>query len=88
MLKIRLARGGTKHRPFYRITVADSRKPRDGRYIKRIGFYNPQPSGKDVPLNIDVDALNHHIAQGAQMSGTVAALVRRFQREAAATPAE
>ena len=53
MVSIRLARGGSKKRPFYHVVVSDSRSPRDGRYIERVGFYNPSPRGEDVELRLD-----------------------------------
>lgn len=77
MVTIRLARGGAKKRPFYHIVVADSRKSRDGRFIERVGFYNPIAAGKEVRLQIDKDRLNYWISQGAQASERVAGLVKQ-----------
>ena len=78
-LKIRLSRGGAKKRPFYRIVVADSRSPRDGRFIERLGFYNPMV-GKDHPerIRFDEDRVKHWLSQGARPSDRVA----RFLGEA------
>ena len=75
MVVIRLARGGSKARPFYNIVVADSRERRDGRFIERIGFYNPMASGAEVGLKITADRLAYWQGVGAQLSPTVARLV-------------
>ena len=74
MVKIRLARGGAKRRPFYYISVADSRFKRDGRYIERLGFYNPIARGHAVKLQLDLDRLQYWESQGAQVSERVAKL--------------
>jgi small subunit ribosomal protein S16 len=73
MVVIRLARGGAKKRPFYNMVVADSRARRDGRFIERIGFYNPLASGKEEGLRIATDRLSYWQQQGAQLSMTVLA---------------
>lgn len=75
MVVIRLARGGSKKRPFYNIIVADSRSRRDGRFIERVGFYNPVANEKQERVRIQADRLNHWIGQGAQLSEAVAKLV-------------
>lgn len=75
MVVIRLARGGSKKRPFYNIIVADSRSRRDGRFIERVGFYNPVANDKQERVRIQADRLNHWIGQGAQLSEAVAKLV-------------
>ncbi|MGQ9724732.1 MAG: 30S ribosomal protein S16 [Tepidimonas sp.] len=77
MVVIRLARGGSKARPFYHIVVADKRSRRDGRFIERIGFYNPIARGNDVPLNIAQDRLAHWLSVGAQPSEAVARLIKK-----------
>jgi small subunit ribosomal protein S16 len=74
MVVIRLARGGAKKRPFYNIVATDSRNRRDGRFIERIGYYNPMASGKKS-LNITADRLAYWQGVGAQLSPTVARLV-------------
>ncbi len=84
MVVIRLARGGTKKRPFYSLVIADSRSRRDGRFIERIGFYNPVASEKEEGLRIATDRLNFWRQHGAQMSPTVARLVKQFGLKAAA----
>lgn len=72
MLKIRLARGGAKKRPYYTIVVADSRKPRNGRFIEKIGFYNPmQPKGSEERMSIDAERAKHWIGNGAQATRRV-----------------
>ncbi|ODC02186.1 30S ribosomal protein S16 [Terasakiispira papahanaumokuakeensis] len=76
MVTIRLARGGAKKRPFYHVTVTDSRKSRDGRFIERIGFFNPVAQGQAERLRLDLDRLNHWVSQGAQLSGRVATLAK------------
>ena len=76
MVVIRLARGGSKHRPFYNIVVADSRNRRDGRFIERVGFYNPVANEKQERVRLSADRLNHWIGQGAQLSEAVAKLVK------------
>ncbi len=77
MVVIRLARGGAKKRPFYNMVVADSRARRDGRFIERVGFYNPLASGKEEALRISSDRLAYWQGQGAQLSPTVARLVKQ-----------
>ena len=76
MVIIRLARGGAKKRPFYHIVVADSRRSRDGRFIERVGFYNPIAAGKEVRLQIDNERFNYWLSQGAKASERVAGLVK------------
>jgi small subunit ribosomal protein S16 len=76
MVTIRLARGGSKKRPFFNIVVADSRDRRDGRFIERIGFYNPVASGSAEKLRIDRDRLAYWKGVGAQTSDTVARIVQ------------
>jgi small subunit ribosomal protein S16 len=78
MVVIRLARGGAKKRPFFNLVVADSRRARDGRFIERIGFYNPKaPEGRER-LRIDSARLTHWKSKGAQLSDTVARLVKQL----------
>jgi small subunit ribosomal protein S16 len=75
MVVIRLARGGAKKRPFFNIVATDSRNRRDGRFIERIGFYNPMAAGAEVGLRITADRLAYWQGVGAQLSPTVARLV-------------
>ena len=75
MLTIRLARSGAKKRPFFHITVADSRKPRDGRFVERVGFFNPIASGKELRLNINQERIDYWLTQGAKLSERVSSLI-------------
>ena len=83
MVTIRLARGGSKKRPFYHIHVSDSRSPRDGRYLERVGFFNPIASGDDEKLRVDLERVDHWIGLGAQASDRVTKLVSDFRKQAA-----
>ena len=82
MVTIRLSRGGAKKRPFYQVVVADSRSPRDGRFIERVGFFNPIAQGKAERVRIDLDRVNHWVGQGASLSDRVATLVKEAQKAA------
>ena len=77
MLTIRLARSGAKKRPFYHISVADSRMPRDGRFVERVGYYNPIASGQEVRLEIDVERIDYWVSKGAQPSERVLNLLKQ-----------
>jgi small subunit ribosomal protein S16 len=83
MVVIRLARGGAKKRPFYSMVVTDSRNRRDGRFVERIGFYNPVASGAAEQLRIAGDRLTYWLEQGAQLSPTAARLVKQNAKQAA-----
>ena len=83
MVSIRLSRTGAKKRPFYHVVVTDSRNSRDGRYIERLGYYNPIAVGGEVELQIDQDRMQHWIARGAQASERVAALLKQAAKPAA-----
>ena len=76
MVVIRLARGGAKKRPFFNIVATDSRNPRDGRFIERVGFYNPVAAGAEPRFRIAADRLTYWTGVGARMSPTVARLVK------------
>ena len=84
MVVIRLSRGGAKARPFYSIVVADKRARRDGSFIERIGFYNPIASEKEEGLRIAADRLSYWQQNGAQLSPTVARLVKKAAAPVAA----
>jgi small subunit ribosomal protein S16 len=84
MVVIRLARGGSKKRPFYNIVVTDSRVRRDGRFIERVGFYNPVARGGEEPLRVAFDRVDHWSGVGAQLSPTVARLVEQAKSKVAA----
>lgn len=77
MVIIRLARGGAKKRPFYHIVVADSRNKRDGRFIERLGFFNPRATGGEEPLRIDRERVDHWVSQGAKPSDRVTSLLKK-----------
>ena len=87
MVVIRMARGGAKNRPFYNIVVADSRMPRDGRFIERIGFYNPKAAESEPKFRIALDRVAHWVGQGAQPSDAVKKLIKRGKADIAAQPA-
>jgi small subunit ribosomal protein S16 len=90
MVVIRLARGGAKKRPFYNVVVADSRRARDGRFIERLGFYNPKAPQGQESLRIDRERLAHWQSHGAILSDTAARLLKQLgkqQQQPAAAPA-
>jgi small subunit ribosomal protein S16 len=78
MVIIRLARSGAKKRPFFNMVVADSRSARDGKFIERVGFYNPRAAGGEEALRVQLDRVTHWRSQGAKLSDTVTRLVRQF----------
>jgi small subunit ribosomal protein S16 len=80
MVTIRLSRGGAKKRPFYHVVVTDSRSRRDGRYIERIGFFNPIAAGEEVRLKIDAERAQYWVSKGAQTSDRVAKLLKEQQQ--------
>ncbi|HNO75088.1 30S ribosomal protein S16 [Nitrosomonas mobilis] len=81
MVVVRLARSGAKKRPFYNMVVADSRSRRDGRFIERVGFYNPRATGGEENLRIQLDRLTYWQSQGAQLSDTVSRLLKQFGKQ-------
>lgn len=83
MVTIRLSRTGAKKRPFYHIVVTDSRNARDGRYIERLGFFNPIATGGEVELQVDQDRVDHWVSKGAQPSERVSALLKQAAKQAA-----
>ena len=85
MVSIRLARAGSKKRPFYHLVVTDSRNSRDGRFIERIGFFNPIAKGAEEPLRIDSERLEHWTSVGAQQSAAVRKLVKQAAKAAPAS---
>ncbi len=88
MVTIRLARGGAKKRPFYGIMVADQRKAPRGRFIERVGFFNPRAVGGEERLRVDMERVEYWISKGAQPSDRVAGLLRQFKRGPEAIEAE
>jgi small subunit ribosomal protein S16 len=77
MVIIRLSRGGSKNRPYFNVVVADSRNRRDGRFIERVGFYNPLAAEGQEALRLELERVGHWQSKGAQLSDTVAKLVKR-----------
>ena len=75
MVTIRLARGGSKKRPFYHLTVSDSRNSRNGRFIERVGFFNPVARGQEERLRVDLERVDYWQGNGAQLSDRVKTLV-------------
>ncbi|WP_460227078.1 30S ribosomal protein S16 [Aurantivibrio infirmus] len=84
MVTIRLSRGGSKKRPFYHLTVSDSRRARDSRYIERVGFFNPVARGNEERLRIDNERIQYWVGQGAQLSERVAGLLKAEAKTEAA----
>ena len=84
MVIIRLARGGAKNRPFFNMVVANSRYARDGRFIERVGFYNPRATGGEEALRVQLDRIAYWQSQGAQLSATATRLVKQFSTSKAA----
>lgn len=82
MVTIRLSRGGAKKRPFYQIVVADSRFPRDGRFIERVGFFNPLAQGQAERLRVNIERVDAWIEKGASLSDRVANLVKEARKSA------
>ncbi|SUO92623.1 30S ribosomal protein S16 [Suttonella indologenes] len=79
MLAIRLSRGGSKKRPFYHVVATDSRNARDGRFIERLGFFNPIARGQEVELRLDVERIEFLQSRGAQLSDRVKSLVKQYK---------
>jgi len=84
MVTIRLARGGSKKRPFYHLTVANSRNARDGRFVERIGFFNPVATGGEVSLSVNQERATYWLSKGAQPSERVAQLLKTASAQATA----
>ena len=86
MVKIRLARAGAKKRPFYHLVAADSRSPRDGRFIERLGFFNPIAVGGEVRLRVNTERVDHWVAHGAQLTDRAAKLVGEARAQLSLVP--
>ena len=86
MVVIRMARGGAKNRPFYNVVVADSRMPRDGRFIERIGFYNPKAAEQEPKYRLALDRVEHWVKRGAQPSAAVKKLIKRGKSQVSGKP--
>ncbi len=86
MVTIRLARGGSKKRPFYHVTVADNHRARDGRFIERVGFFNPIAKGAEEGTRLDLDRIDYWVRQGAQLSDRVSKIVKDYRKSTAGNP--
>jgi small subunit ribosomal protein S16 len=84
MVVIRLARGGSKKRPFYRIVATDKRNSRDGRFLEKLGFFNPVACGSEKRLEMDMERVEHWVSKGAQPTDRVAGLIKESAKAAAA----
>lgn len=84
MVTIRLSRGGAKKRPFYHIVATDSRNRRDGRYLERLGFFNPVATGQEDRLRLDLERVDYWISNGAQATDRVGDLIKTQRKQAAA----
>ncbi len=84
MVVLRLSRGGAKARPFFNVVATDSRNRRDGRFIERLGFYNPIASGSEQGLRLSLERIEYWKSHGAQVSPTVQRLIKQFAKQAAA----
>jgi len=82
MVTIRLSRGGAKKKPFYHVVVTDSRMPRDGRYIERLGYFNPMARGAEKNLEMSLDRIDHWVSQGASTSDRVKTLIKQARKAA------
>jgi small subunit ribosomal protein S16 len=87
MVTIRLSRGGAKKRPFYHVVVTDSRNKRDGRYIERLGFFNPVASGKAERLSLNEERIQYWVGHGAQTTDRVTSLLKEFRKSSPAVAA-
>lgn len=84
MLAIRLSRGGAKKRPFYHIVATDSRNARDGRFIERLGFFNPIARGQEEALRLDLERIEYWQSRGSQLSARVKSLIKKYKASAKA----
>ena len=82
MVTIRLSRGGAKKRPFYNIVVQDSRRSRDGRFIERVGFYNPSATENEEGVRLNQDRIDYWVGVGAQLSDRVASIIKSKAKSA------
>lgn len=87
MLKIRLQRRGRAHDPIYYVVVAEANSRRDGRFVEKLGHYNPQAKGQEKPFNLDIERLDYWLSVGAKPTDTAASLIRQQRRAAASVAA-
>lgn len=81
MVVIRLSRGGSKKRPFYHLVATDKRNRRDGRYIERLGYFNPVSRGQEKRLHVELERIEHWLSHGAQLSDRVASLLKKHSKQ-------
>lgn len=81
-VKIRMQRGGATHNPHYRVVVTDSRSPRDGRFVEKVGTYDPKNKDESKQLNLNLERIDYWLGVGAQPSDTVRSLIKRLRRSA------
>lgn len=86
-VKIRLQRGGATHAPYYRVVVTDSRSRRDGRFLEKVGSYDPKNKDESKQLNLDLERVDYWVGVGAQPSDTVRSLIKRWRKSAPAAEA-
>lgn len=84
MVVIRLSRTGANKKPFYHVVVTDSRARRDGRYIERLGYFNPVARGQEIPMSLNRERIAHWVGVGAQLSNRVTALLKEWDKKAVA----
>ena len=80
MIIIRLSRTGNKKKPFYHVVLANKKSPRDGRYVERLGFFNPIAKGKAVELKLDIERIRYWVTNGAQMSDKINFLLKKYEK--------
>ena len=83
-LKIRLQRGGATHAPYYRVVVAESRSPRNGRFVEKVGTYDPKNKKQDLQIQLETERVDYWLSVGAQPSDTVRSLIRKARKAAPA----
>lgn len=81
MLAIRLSRGGSKKRPFYHVVATDSRNARDGRFIERLGYFNPIARGQEVALELNMERIEYWQSKGGQVSDRVRTLIKQYKKQ-------
>lgn len=87
MVVVRLARGGAKKRPFFNVVATDKQNRRDGRFIERLGFYNPVAAESEHAFSVSTDRVSYWQSKGAQISPTVQRLLKQHAKQQAAAPA-
>jgi len=80
MVVIRLARRGAKKRPFYDVVVTESSNPRDGRFIEKLGYFNPLAKGEEIRLNLDIERIDYWTNKGAQLSERITHLIKEYKK--------